>query len=400
MQGIKVINTPQTRAAARMPGRDTRAVLVQGDALLLGTHGAGLHRIRGGTTRPVAGAPARGTFWRLRLDRRNELLAASARRAWARRGGRLVTLPGLPGPASNDVSALVRAEDGGLWVGTFDAGLSHRRADGTWRHYGLADGLIDDRVNHLALQRVDGRELLWVATPRGVARLDGATWRRWPAGEDLARGHVNALFVRGRRVYVASSGGLSIHDGTRWQQIGRRQGLPLRQATAVHVDAAGTIWVGGLDGLAQRRRGGAWRLLRVASGHLPDNWITALAPAGEGAVWAGTYDGGLARLDKAGRRSTLFREADGLPCGWVNVQALALAAAPAPDRRAGGTLWIGSMEGGVVLRRAGAWQQIAAAHGLPSVDVTAVVPSGDGAWIGTRGGVVRLEPRSDERRGR
>ncbi len=136
----------------------------------------------------------------------------------------------------------------------------------------------------------------------------------------------------------------------------------------------------------------------MASGHLPDNWITALAPAGEGAVWAGTYDGGLARLDKTGRRSTLFREADGLPCGWVNFQALALASAL--DRRAGGTLWIGSMEGGVVLRRAGAWQQIGAAQGLPSVDVTAVVPGGDGAWIGTRGGVVRLEPRREERRGR
>jgi len=383
VRGSKVIDTPQTRAAARLPGRDLRSVLVkQGDELLLGTYGAGLHRVRGSATRPVVGAPARGTFWRLRLDRHSKLLAATTRRVWAERGGRLVALAGLPGPASNDVSAMVRTSDGGLWIGTFDAGLSHRAADGGWRHLGLADGLIDDRINHLALQRVDGRELLWVATPRGAARLDGATWTRWPAGEDLARGHVNAVFVKGRRVYLASSGGLSIFDGKRWQRIGRRQGLPLRQATSVFVDAADTIWVGGLDGLARRPHGGAWSLLQVASGQLPNDWITALAPATGGAIWAGTYDGGLARLGATSGRPTIFREADGLPCGWVNFQALALA---------GETLWIGSMEGGVVLRHRGRWHQIGTAGGLPSADVTAVVPGGGGAWIGTRGGIVRIE---------
>jgi ligand-binding sensor domain-containing protein len=370
--------------SARLEVRDVRALVEAAPGqLMVGTYGGGLWRVSKGHARRVR----KGRIWSLAADDAGALLVGTSEGAL--HGGRLEPVPRRGGgPASNDVSALVHGA-AGLWIGTFDAGLSLLEPGGRWRHFGRAAGPIDDRINHLALQRAGGREVLWVATPRGASRFDGARWSSYPAGEDLARGHVNGIAVRGGRVYLASGGGVSIFEGKGWRRVGRRQGLALRQVTAVHVDARGTLWVGGLDGLARRRPDGRWSLLSAATGHLPDDWITALAAGGGGRLWAGTYDGGLALVSGA-EKAHLLRERDGLPCGWVNPHAMTLAE---------GALWIGTMEGGLVLRdRAGRWRRLGLRAGLPALDVTAVVPARTpGAmWVGTRGGVVQLR-RTEKR---
>jgi ligand-binding sensor domain-containing protein len=59
--------------------------------------------------------------------------------------------------------------------------------------------------------------------------------------------------------------------------------------------------------------------------------------------------------------------------------------------RIGDTLWIGTLERGLVAGRPGAWTRLDIADGLPSRDVTVILPAGDGsAWVGTRGGLVRV----------
>jgi ligand-binding sensor domain-containing protein len=278
--------------------------------------------------------------------------------------------------------ALSRA---GLWIGTFDAGISlFKSSAGTWRRYGRRDGLVDDRINQIAVQRRAGKETIWVATPRGVSRLDHrGSWVSFPAGEDLCPGHVNGIHARGPTVYFASSGGVSAVDtrGTRPRCIARAGDLGVRQVTAVTVDHEGSLWAGGLNGLARRRVDGSWSHFQVATGHLPDNWITALAVAPSG-VWAGTYDGGVAVLNGSRSRARIFRESSGLPCGWVNPNAMVWSA---------GSLWLGTMEGGVVVRTRGRWHQLGSSDGLPSADVTGLVPAPAGRiWVATRGGVALI----------
>jgi DNA-binding transcriptional ArsR family regulator len=112
--------------------------------------------------------------------------------------------------------------------------------------------------------------------------------------------------------------------------------------------------------------------------------VLALAPGADGALWIGTYGGGLVRLDKDGRWQTYSGGANtkgGLP----NDQVRALA--PGAD----GALWIGTYGGGLVrLDKDGRWQTYSNANthrGLPDDNVLALAPGADGAlWIGTNGG--------------
>ncbi|MFH1176756.1 MAG: two-component regulator propeller domain-containing protein [Acidobacteriota bacterium] len=379
LKGMELARAVEVSAAQRLAIRDLRAVLVDQDgALLLGSYGGGLFRLAGDTLSRVGGVPAAAHVWA--LSRHGEdLLIGTANGLLRRAPDDRTTRWSSAGPPANDIAALaVGRED--LWVGTFDAGLSRYRA-GRWRHFGRGSGVIDDRINHLALQPTGGTEVLWVATPRGVSRWSGGSWQSFAAGDHLAPGHVNAMHVSRGAVTFASSGGLARFDGARWERTTTASGLPVRQPTSVVSAADGTLWVGGIDGLARRDTSGRWTLFDTASGHLPDDWITALLLDGEG-LWAGTYDGGIVYRGKGSAR--MWREADGLPCGWINPQAML---------RAYGQLWLGTLDGGLLVGDDSGWRSFGISDGLPSLDVTAIAPAPDGTlWIATRAGLVRVRP--------
>ena len=74
-----------------------------------------------------------------------------------------------------------------------------------------------------------------------------------------------------------------------------------------------TAWTskaGGDDDAALAER---WQRLSIASGQLRDDWVTALATRGD-VVWAGTYNGGVVRLE--GDATTA------LGGGWINPSGL------------------------------------------------------------------------------
>jgi hypothetical protein len=109
------------------------------------------------------------------------------------------------------------------------------------------------------------------------------------------------------------------------------------------------------------------------------DWVTALARHGDGIV-AGTYHGGLSWLE--GSDFHIEREAHGLPAGWVNPHAM---------RRIGDAYFVGTLERGLVVGSRGAWSHLTVRDGLPSDDVTDVLPDGQGrAWVATRGGLARV----------
>lgn len=62
----------------------------------------------------------------------------------------------------------------------------------TVRHYGVEDGLLHRRVNALAQ---DGDGFLWVATPSGLHRFDGYTFRPLTEAEGLGRNQVMQIWT-------------------------------------------------------------------------------------------------------------------------------------------------------------------------------------------------------------
>src|SRR5205823_2743213 len=80
--------------------------------------------------------------------------------------------------------------------------------------------------------------------------------------------------------------------------------LPSNAVVALAFGADGALWAGtGGGGLARLDKDGQWRAYSKTStnGGLPYDRVWALAFDADGALWAGTLGGGLARLDKDGQ---------------------------------------------------------------------------------------------------
>lgn len=82
--------------------------------------------------------------------------------------------------ASDSIYSFYADESGGLWIGFDHGGISRRLADGSFEHYGAAEGLPATSVQTLT-QDSSGR--MWAGTLSGLMRFDGKRWHK--VGEDL-----------------------------------------------------------------------------------------------------------------------------------------------------------------------------------------------------------------------
>jgi signal transduction histidine kinase/CheY-like chemotaxis protein len=211
-----------------------------------------------------------------------------------------------------------------------------------FRVAGPAQGLPSSEIKALA-RDADG--YLWIGTVDGLARFDGVDMRIWRyapgAGDGLPGNHVQALLVDAAdRVWVAVEGeGVSVLDAS------RQRFAHYRRATHPAL-ASDDVW--------------------------------AMARQGD-AVWLGTYDGGLTRIDASGAMRHFSAAHDGLPSDTI----LALAT------DASGVLWVGTTAGLARRRGDGAFERVVlpGAEGGPMVYALAGQP--DGLWAGTSAGVWR-----------
>ena len=112
---------------------------------------------------------------------------------------------------------------------------------------------------------------------------------------------------------------------------------------------------------------------------LPQNSVRALAQTRDGYLWIGNDDG-LARFD--GVRFVSFGMREGLWSGPVSELF--------EDSR--GTLWIGTVGGGLTFLRDGKFTTYTIRDGLPSDTITALSEDSDGRlWIGTETGLAIFE---------
>ena len=150
---------------------------------------------------------------------------------------RLGTEAGIPQAM---VRALLQDADGGLWVGS-NAGLAYRNR-GRTRLYTLADGLPALQVQALYRDRAG---VLWIGTSDGIAALSAdGTLRRWPAGAAFpAHNAFDFLEDADGALWIASDRGLlRLRDG-RFRIYDHRVGLPRDKLFRVIDDGKGHLWV-------------------------------------------------------------------------------------------------------------------------------------------------------------
>lgn len=366
IRGGRRARVPESAAAAGLPVRDLRAVRRDGRDVVVGTCGAGAFRLRGRRSAPIEGSE--GCVAAIDTGGARGVVLAGDRGARDGRGAALLA-PGLP---DGDVSSLARdGED--LWIGTFRAGLARVRGGAVVETFDERSGLVDDRVNRLA---IDGEGDLWIATDRGVVERDRASGRFALRG--LLDRHATLVAWDGARI-VAASG----QDAYAWDaEAGALVPLAIGpRAQDVARAADGALAVATAEGLVLSGAG-ARRVLVAEPGGLPDDWITALAPH-EGALAIGTYNAGVSLIAPDGSVRALRDDL------WVN--AGALASVELAGRR---VLAAGTLDDGLWLWDGTSWARLGTRDGLlPDDDVTAVLPDGEGGlWVATRGGIAHLAP--------
>ncbi len=213
-----------------------------------------------------------------------------------------------------------------------------------FRRFGFEQGLPKSAI-HLA---VDQQGYLWIATLDGLARYDGVEFKMWR------------------------------------QTVGAPDSLPDNVLQVVHVDPQNRVWVASstaLSMLDKDRRG--FTTIRFSKETAScQREITSIASTFDGALWFGTYDGDLCRLDAQGkikRYAADPAQPDSLPV--APVMSLLV------DRK--GRLLIGT-DDGLVRFEQGRFMRIAPAV-LGGIKVGTLSSEPDGTvWVGSEKGLHRL----------
>jgi signal transduction histidine kinase/ligand-binding sensor domain-containing protein len=372
-----------------LPSLTVRAVVEAEDgSLWIGTN-AGVARYDGRSISTFTGGGAPdGTVWAATRDDRGGLWFGTNDGLFRFADGGFRRFGAAEGLPSAYVYALLASADGSLWIGTRGAGAVRCRPQedgglGACEHFAPATSPVGAVVRALA-EDARGRILVG-SRDRGLAVLDGGSWRGGDAVPALPSDDVYALLARrdGTVVVGTADHGLVVCidvAARRCRPVDERNGLADDGVRRLFEDREGSLWVGTEGGLSRLGPDEIWSYGETEG--LPDGQVDSLAVAPDGALWVGTFDG-LAelRLGSNGEPSVrVWRRSDGLPGRWVW--------AILHDRR--GRAWVGT-EGGLCRLDAGGCQVWGRAQGLPDDYVLSLAedPAG-GLWVGTTDGLARI----------
>lgn len=348
---------------------------------------------------------------------------------------------------NNDISALLLARDGRLWVGGEGTGLNRLRRDGAgfdqWQHDPAdPDSLSGNDVMGLA-EGASGQ--IWVGVyAGGVSRLraDGRGFDHWRHDADnaasLASDNVMSLHASASgRAWVGTDAGLDLIDTDDrlrhiefvgleqapwvWQIRGAdgdirvstgaglfRVGNDLRahrwpagkeghgETLATLRDRTGDVWIAERGGLRLLAAGGTEHEIPVqpmVPGGLPAQLVVDMYADDEGGLWFSSVDAGLLYLSPDWRDFSRFshypEDADSLRGNKV------IALAEAPD----GMLVVGGI-GGQLDRLdpgSGRAEPVPGSATLPATSMISLAADAAGVWAGTQSGLFRVEPGGAER---
>lgn len=274
----------------------------------------------------------------------------------------------------SDVSALLMASDGRLWVGYFDRGLDILPGTG-----GEAVHIENEHV--FCVNRIvedPRRGAVAVATANGLVMFDRDGRQKQVMGHEagLIADHVTDVALYGDGMAVATPAGITFLDRSGAHSLYAFQGLVNNHVYA--LGASGDQLVAGtLGGLSVLAGGVVRRNLTTATSGLKHNWITGLAAVGD--EWlVGTYGAGVLRLAADGSVTPTDATRTGVvvnPTAMVADGRMVLA----------GTLGQGLMVGDATGTR---WRTVTA--GLPSLNVTALAIHNGVVYVGTESGLVKI----------
>ncbi len=284
---------------------------------------------------------------------------------------------GAAGLSSNSVFAFSQDAAGRLWVGTLGGGLNVvDRESGrfTYHRHDPSDpaSLPGDQITALYHDR---DRTLWVGT----------------LGSGLGRRASGSRKFRNYR-----------HDPERLGSLSNDN------VSAIVQDLDGAIWIathgGGLNRFEEAAPGAASETFTsflhdpARPRSLSDDHLNSLAVGTDGSLWAGTFGGGLNRLDGAtSDDGAAFQRLQHEPERLESLSSNAISALHVdPD----GVLWVGTLVGLNRLDELGEaarFRHYSELDGLANNNVWGIQSDGEGRiWVSTNNGLSRLDPQTEK----
>ncbi|MET0497594.1 MAG: two-component regulator propeller domain-containing protein [Steroidobacteraceae bacterium] len=225
---------------------ENRSALAAGDegTVWVGTWSGDLHRFVDGIEREVVRGPM-NSIQCLYRDTAGTLWVGDDNSLWRRQSQKWIEWrrPGVR-EAAGGIQAMA-SDDDAMWVSIVRGGV-YRVANNHWTLWGgrpelptePATTLVRDANGRLWFGYVDGR----------IAVLDRGRIARYAASDGLLTGTVQAIWGRGRNVWVGGQQGLSRFDGHRFRMVKATSRHSFASVNGIVETAAGDLWLNTSEG--------------------------------------------------------------------------------------------------------------------------------------------------------
>ncbi len=278
-----------------------------------------------------------------------------------------------PELSDKKINCLLHADDRQLWIGT-DDGVAR------WDGSHVTPAVLPrpfDRVQALAMIQ-DRESNIWVGTSRGLVRLSP---QGVETGELVSGEAVLAVFEdREGNVWSGAEHGIERLRDSAFITYGRSAGLPSDTNGPVYVDAQDRTWFAPLSGGLYWLNNG--KVGSVAEAVLNNDVVYSIAGRND-ELWVGRQRGGLTHL--------VPRNGAFLSQTYTRTQGLAQNSVYSVYEARDGTVWAGTLSGGVSKFSNGIFTTYTIDSGLASNTVASILETSDGTmWFATPNGLSAL----------
>jgi ligand-binding sensor domain-containing protein/signal transduction histidine kinase len=273
------------------------------------------------------------------------------------------------------VRCLTEDQEGNIWVGTGGGGLSVLRATKVTMRSPPDEW--EGRVV-LSLTRTKNGDF-WAGTEgAGLYCLSAQNWKHYGFESGLPNQFIwSVLEDRDSNLWVGTWGdGLFKRVGNKFVPAPGFQPNKI-QVTALYEGKDGAIWAGTGVGLLRYQNDVVTQYGRSAGVTFTD--IRTIIQAADGTVWFGTMGGGLGCLREG--HITTFTKQDGLASDFILSLYLDTA----------NTLWIGTLDNGLSRMKNGQFKTISSANGLDNNIIGHIAEDQGGwFWLTSQAGILRV----------
>jgi signal transduction histidine kinase/ligand-binding sensor domain-containing protein len=273
------------------------------------------------------------------------------------------------------INCITEDREGNIWVGTDGGGLNRLRPQAFQLH-GPEQGRPFETVRSVC---EDNSGVIWAVGLNGeLERLAGDQWESVTniAGMEAQRA-ISVAADRQGGVWIATERGGLFHwqDGN-VRRLDQKDGLGGGMIRSLFVDSRNDLWIGMDPCHLERLRHGVVQAFALPPG---GRAIAAIAEDAAGAIWLGTLNGWLFRVN--------HEQVSDCTSQALQPTRPIRALHPAPE----GGLWIGYGGGGLGWLRGGTFSRFGVDQGLPDDSICGIEQDSEGAlWFSSSRGIFRV----------